>query len=96
MLRCCVCDRDWPDDKCQQLTLTDEERAHVVATGAKVKEPFIYCNPCWRVLSDRMMGAQLMKSVFQLHLRQRGRFDAEVATQAYYDRLLGLSKGRKE
>lgn len=95
MARCCVCARDWPDNKCMVLTLTEEERAYITANGETAPETYAYCNPCWRVLSDKMMGAQLIKSTLQVHLRKRGVANAEQLSAAYFDRLVSLASKRK-
>ena len=93
---CCVCDRDWPEKKCMVLALTEEERAMLERTEGSAPETLAYCNPCWRVLSDRMMGAQLIKSTLQVHLRQSGVGNAERVSQEYFDRLLGLTSKNKK
>lgn len=95
MLPCCVCNREWPKEKCVVLTLTEDERAMLIKNEGSAPETLAYCNPCWRVLSDRMMGAQLIRSTLQVHLRQNGVGNAEQQSQAYFDRLLQLTSKPK-
>lgn len=94
-MKCCVCDRDWPEKKCVVLTLTEEEKTLLKANEGSTPESLAYCNPCWRVLSDRMMGAQLIKSSLQVHLRQKGVGNAEQLSQEYFNRLLSLASKSK-
>jgi hypothetical protein len=96
MATCCVCNRDWPEDKCRTLTLTDTEKSYIrTSVGQDPPETFLYCNPCWRVLSDRLMGAQFIKGTLQVQMQARGVGNAEELSQRYFDRLLALTSKPK-
>lgn len=95
MITCAACDRDWPSDKCHTIQLTDEERKFLRDSGVPEVESYSYCNPCWRVLSDRLMGAQYIKGTLQIQLRSQGRANAEELSQQYFDRLLAITSKPK-
>lgn len=92
-MQCCVCGRDWPDAQCQTLTLSEEEKEHVRANKGKDFGPFHYCAPCWKVLSDKNLGAQFIKGTLQSRLTLKGVPRAELWGQMLYSKLLGL-KGK--
>lgn len=87
---CCVCERDWPDHRCKVLPVSDEERDAL--KDIKLPESYAYCEPCWKVLSDKTMGAQLIKGVIQQMLLAQGTPYAEVLAQNFYRRLIGLKE----
>lgn len=87
---CCVCKRDWPDSKGRTLVLTDAEKQHMESLGIEAPDTFLYCGPCWRVLSDKMLGAQFIKGSLQMQLRAQGVPNAEELGQRYMEKLLAL------
>lgn len=90
-MKCCVCNRDWPEIKCQTVKLTEAEKQHIASVGVqKVPDAYHYCGPCWKVLSDRTMGAQLIKGTFQSGLTAKGVQEAEVLSHLLFKRLIGL------
>lgn len=93
--KCSVCSREWPRDKCRIISLTEEERAYIEASGETPAETLAYCNPCWRVLSDKLMGAQLIKGTLQVHLRAKGVVNAEELSQTYFEQLLAVPNKSK-
>ena len=92
---CCVCERDWPPDKCEILVLTEAERAHVQSLGTTPPSQYVYCGPCSRVLSDKVQGAQLIKGTIQLHARAAGVSSPEKPAQQFLAQLLELGKKPK-
>ena len=93
-MKCCVCNREWPDPKCHTVTLTDDEKAYIRNNGGTVPDTYHYCGPCWKVLSDPLMGAQLIRGTIQSHLMANKVPNAEVLSQLFFKRLMGL-KGSK-
>jgi hypothetical protein len=91
-MKCCVCDRDWPDPKCRVIVLTAAEKKYVQSMGQEPPEQCIYCGPCWRVLSDRTQGAQLIKGAMQLQAQAQGIPNAEKLSQQFLSKLLELAK----
>lgn len=88
--KCCVCGREWPDERIHTLQLTAEEKAHIKSLGKEAPESYPYCFPCWKILSDKVMGAQLIKGLIQSKLRASGVQRAELLSQVFFQRLIGL------
>lgn len=88
-MKCSVCKRDWPEGTCKVIKLTEEEQQFARQAGETDTE-YAYCPPCWRVLSDKQMGAQFLKGHFQVQLRSQGVLDAEERAQKFYSGLLAL------
>ena len=94
-LICCACSRKWPKDKCHVIALSEDEKTLLAGAGEKTQDTLAYCNPCWRVLSDRIMGAQYIKSAMQIQLRSQNVSNAEELSQTYFDRLMALTSKPK-
>lgn len=89
---CGICDRKWPDDRCHVLTLTDAEREQVVRmTGKEAPKEYIYCGPCWKLLSNRRQGAEFIAGSMQSSLRAEGHPKADVIAKKTLDFLVGKS-----
>lgn len=91
-LTCCVCSRQREEDACVTLRLTEAEKKHLAAAGEPPVEYLSYCRPCYRTLSDREAGAQLMKGVVQIRLREAGIQNAEQLAEKFYNFLIGNGK----
>jgi len=91
-VKCCVCDRQWADDLCHTLHLTEDEKEYMAQSGQVVPDTYHYCPACWRILSDKNMGAQLIKGTIQTRLRSRGVPNADAFGQLLFKRLLELKK----
>lgn len=71
---CCVCQRSFEDGK--TFVLTDEEKA---AIGEDAPDELSYCSACLKVMeTDREGGAQLLKGLYEMDLREKG-FPANLA-----------------
>ncbi len=88
---CGVCDRPWDDDRCHVVELTETEKAIVLKTTGQKVDRYIYCNPCWKLLTNRQQGAQFIAGSFRAALRAAGNPKAEEAGKKMLDFLL---KGR--
>ena len=90
-MKCCVCNREWPDSKGHTVTLTEAEKQHIASVGVQtVPDAYHYCGPCWKVLSDKTMGAQLIKGTFQSGLTAKGVERADLLSHLLFRRLIGL------
>ena len=69
-MKCCVCNREWAT--CKVIQLTEAEKQHLRDTSQAYEDQYAYCPPCWKVLSDKLMGAQFIKGTFQVQLKARG------------------------
>ena len=88
-MKCGICGRTWPEDKCKVITLSAEERAYVLSTThEEAPEQYIYCKPCWKVATDRTQGLQLMSGIIQATMRNAGNPNAEKAAQKFHDFLI--------
>lgn len=89
---CGVCKREWPTESCKVIHLTDTERLSVKrATGQEAPTEYIYCKPCWKLLSDRRQGAQYIAGTMQASLKSHGHPKAEEVGKKMLDFLLSKS-----
>ncbi len=91
-MKCCVCSKDRPKESCVIIQLTEAEKASVQAMGQKPEEQYVYCRPCFRVLSNPEQGAQLIRGVFQHSLQAEGVQNAEQLARTYYEFLVRKAK----
>ncbi len=91
-MMCCVCSKERPEASCVVLRLTEDEKAAVQAMGHEPTETYVYCRPCFRVLSNPEQGAQLIRGVFQHTLKAEGVPNHELLARKYYEFL--ISKAR--
>lgn len=92
-MKCAVCSKEWPDPQCRKIDLSDLEKRYVAESGrTDVPDSYHYCPPCWRIISDRSLGAQYIKGVLQVQLRAKGFVDADKMAQGLMDKLLSLTK----
>ena len=54
--------------ECRILTLTDKEKE----TLKNNKDSYAYCEPCWRIVTDREKGARLIQSFAHAVVGKRG------------------------
>ena len=89
---CGICNRKWPDDRCQVLRLTEEERTHAGRmTGKEAPAEYIYCGPCWKLLSNRRQGAEFIAGSMKASLRAEGHPKADLISKRTLDFLLSKS-----
>ena len=65
------------------MLLTSEERSAI----PQAPEIVFYCLACLRVMRDKEAGAQLLKGLYEMQLRQLGVPGAQERAQLFYDRL---------
>lgn len=91
-MKCGVCSRTWPDDRGHVLTLTESERSTIQQmTGQPAPLEYHYCNPCWKLLSDRQQGAQFIAGTVRASLAAQGMKNPEKAGKKMLDFLLARS-----
>lgn len=92
-MKCVVCSKEWIDARLHKIELTDDEKEYVRSMGAKdVPDAYHYCPPCWRIVSDRALGAQYIRGVLQVQLRSKGFVDADKMAEGLMNKLLSLTK----
>lgn len=85
MSECCVCHQENPVGTTFQLT---EEEKSVI--GSQAPDEVFYCQPCLTIMQDREAGAQLLKGLYEMRLKELGVGHAKEAAQ----QLLKLLKGK--
>lgn len=82
-MKCSVCNRERKEG--QTITLTAEERqAMSKASLGPVSESYFYCQACYRILTDRVQGAQLYRGLLQASLARSGvRNSNHIASRFY-------------
>jgi hypothetical protein len=68
MPNCIVCGSEKSREDMHVITLTEAERQLL----AESREEYVYCQPCWRVLSDPATAPALMSGIARHRLRQAG------------------------
>lgn len=91
-LQCGVCGANRPRKSCHIIVLTEAERQKLIALKQPVRDEYVYCRPCWRVLSDRVSAPALIKGLTLAHLRNLGVSNAEGLAQRFYVRLVDALK----
>lgn len=92
VLHCGLCGTGRPRGSCHVIAITPEERQQIRQMGQQPMNEYIYCKPCWRILSDPATGPSVIKGLVQARLRQLGVEDAETIAERYYNRLVGRLK----
>jgi hypothetical protein len=75
------------------MVLTPEEKK-AFPDPAKVPDEVSYCTPCLRVMKDRASGAQLLKGLYEMRLRELGVNNAAKLAEAYHKVLLKIPAKR--
>lgn len=86
---CCVCHRRLEGHH-ETIFLTPSEKQVVEEAGVRpAPNSFLYCIPCWKILADAQRGAQLMRGLGEMTLRQGGvGEDAELRATRFHQALL--------
>lgn len=96
MKKCINCGRERLESSGRVLTLTDEERAVITkVAGEPPPTEFFYCTPCYRVVTDREMGARLISGQLEIRLRVAGHPRAKEAAEAFYKLLISKSESKQ-
>lgn len=82
---CCVCSKSFVDGK--TFTLTEEEKL-AFPDYETAPDEVSYCASCLRVMSDKISGAQLLKGLYEMRLRQRGVSRARERADVFHNQLL--------
>lgn len=85
---CLICQRSRPRESCHVIVLTEAERAQV----PDPRDEYVYCKPCWKVLSDPVQGASLMGGLAQHYLQHLGVEGVSERVTRFRDKLIARSK----
>lgn len=72
--KCLICGGEREREDCHIIVLSEEERAHV----PEPLDEYVYCKPCWKVISDPTAGPSLMSGIASHYLRRIGVSKPEV------------------
>jgi hypothetical protein len=89
---CAVCGAAKQRAHCTVIVLTEDEKASM----ENPPDEYVYCKPCWKVLSDPVNSTALMKGLTQAKLRSLGVDDdrAESAAAQFVKKLAARSTQR--
>jgi len=95
-MKCINCGRDRPQESGTVFKLTDQERAIIEkVAGEPPPIELFYCAPCYRVVTDREMGARLISGQLEIRLRLAGHPKAKQAAEAFYKLLISKSVAKQ-
>jgi hypothetical protein len=80
---CCICGQDFEIGG-QTIRLTEDEKVE----GLEAPEEVDYCASCFKVMSDREAGAQLLKGLYEMKLKELGVVNAKAMSDVYYQKLI--------
>ena len=91
MVDCLVCGRSRAREDCHIVVLTPAEREVI----DRPLDEYVYCKPCWGVLSDPIASPALISGIVQHHLRKIGVPNAEELSSKYRASLMQKAGVRK-
>ncbi len=95
-MKCVNCGRERPPDSGTVLKLTESERDLItMSTGETPPLEYFYCQPCYRVITDREMGARLIAGQIEIRLRMMGHPKAQEVAERMYKFLIEKSSQKQ-
>lgn len=91
-VQCLVCGASRIKKTCHIIKLTVEERQALRQRGEEPLDEYIYCKPCWKLISDPVAGPNLLKGLAQAHMRRLGVSNAEEIAQKFHSKLIQTQK----
>jgi hypothetical protein len=85
---CCICKKPFESGG-ESYTLTKEEKI-----TEQAPDELHYCSACLKIMKNRESGAQLLKGLYEMQLRESG-VNSNIArrmAQRLYAKLIELSK----
>ncbi len=90
--KCGVCGRVRDRDEMYIVQTNPEERAAIIKMGHEPRDEYIYCRPCWGVVSDPVRCAQLYKGMLQMRHSPISEVRAEKLGDRVYKFLIDHAK----
>jgi len=88
-VKCVNCGRDREQHEGTLIELTEQDRKYIEqAFKEGAPSEVFYCQSCYRVLTDREMGARLIAGQLEVRLRLAGHPRAQKVGEAMYKFLL--------
>jgi hypothetical protein len=94
-MKCVNCGRDRPEADCSTLVLTEDERNVIRSLTGDAPVQLVFCKPCYRVITDREMGARLISGQLEARLRIAGNPKAQQIAETLYKFLIDKSKSKQ-
>ena len=94
-MKCVNCGRERPETDCTTMTLTEDERAAILQMTGEAPTVVIFCKPCYRVVTDREMGARLISGQVEVRLWMAGNPKATQIAESFYKLLIDKSKTKQ-
>lgn len=95
-MKCSNCGRERSESAGSVLKLSEDEQAHIAKlTGAPSPIELFYCKPCYRIVTDREMGARLISGQIEVRLRLAGHPRAQQIAESFYRLLIEKSTSKQ-
>lgn len=91
MSDCIVCGAPGKRESQHIIVLTEAERILL----AESQEEYVYCQPCWRILSDPATAPALMSGIARHRLRQSGVDNADQLAEKFRQDLMARALTRR-
>lgn len=89
-VKCGICSQDHERSECKIFQLTEAEKASM----ADPQDEYVYCRPCYGIMSNPITATAFMKGQAQIKLTQLGVPNAEELATKYHADLLARAKVR--
>jgi hypothetical protein len=90
-MKCVNCSRERAPNAGKVIELTEEERNLITMTVGEAPSSYFYCTPCYRILTDREMGARMIAGQLEIRLRASGNPRAQQIAETLYKFLIEKS-----
>ncbi len=91
-MKCVNCSRERPESTGTVIQLTDEERGLIrKMSGDEPPTSYFYCKTCYRIITDREMGARMISGQLEIRLRAAGNPTAQEIAEKLYKLLIDKS-----
>lgn len=93
--KCIVCQRLRVVEECHILTLTDLEKQHIRERGQTPADEVTYCRPCYRLITDKHAGADVLTGMLLQRLKAAGAQNADKLAAKFKEQLVKAMKEKK-
>lgn len=91
-MKCINCARERAPTAGKVIELTEEDRRLIrMTTGEESPTEYFYCNACYRIVTDREMGARMISGQLEIRLRAAGNPNAQQIAETFYKFLIEKS-----
>jgi hypothetical protein len=94
-MKCVNCSRERDPSTGKIITLTEDERRVIAEALGEAPTTYFYCIPCYRILTDREMGARMISGQLEIRLRAGGNPRAQQIAETLYKFLIEKSAAKQ-